>query len=108
MDAKGDTRLVIMPRRDDRLALPSLGEWYDDLLALDAWINNRSKPQQGHSLLCSKLQEREARINERIEYLAVKRGLTPQEMRMQILAGKAQRMTVEDLVDNEENNNEAS
>lgn len=90
-----------MPRRDDRLALPSLGEWYDDLLALDAWINNRSKPQQGHSLLCSKLQERESRVNERIEYLAAKRGLTPQEMRMQILAGKAQRMAVEDLAEAE-------
>ena len=87
------------PRKDDRLALPSLGEWYDDLLTLDAWIANRSKPQQGQILLYAKLQEREERINTRIEYLAAKRGISPAELRMQILAGKAERMTVEDLLD---------
>lgn len=90
---------LMAPRRDDRLALPALGEWYDDLLTIDAWINNRSKPQQGQNLLYAKLQEREPRIFERLKYLAEKRGISPEEMRLQILAGKAQRLSVEEVTD---------
>lgn len=92
-------KVKMSPRKDDRLALPALGEWYNDLLMLDAWINNRSKAMQGQSLLCAKLQEREVRINERIDYLAMKRGISAAEMRLQILSGKAQRLGVEDVAD---------
>ncbi|MDJ0617018.1 MAG: hypothetical protein QNJ63_09780 [Calothrix sp. MO_192.B10] len=81
------------PRKDERLALPALGEYYDDLLVIDSWINNRSKVVQGQSLLCAKIQEREARIKERVEYLANKRGISINEMWLSILSGKAQRMS---------------
>ena len=85
------------PRRDDRLALPALGEYYDDILTIDAWINNRSKVVQGQNLLCAKLQEREERIEKRIKYLADKRGISSDEMRLQILMGRAQRMSMEEV-----------
>ncbi|MBW4631732.1 MAG: hypothetical protein KME30_07455 [Iphinoe sp. HA4291-MV1] len=80
-------------KKDDRLALPALGEYYDDLLHVDAWVNNRSKVVQGQNLLCTELQEREAKIKERVEYLAKKRGISFDEMWLSILSGKAQRMT---------------
>ena len=72
-----------------RFTVPDLGEWYTDQLALDAWINNRSKAVQAHSLLCAKLQEREPTIEKRLAYIAQKRGLTVDELRSQILSGKA-------------------
>ncbi|HEY9609321.1 hypothetical protein [Allocoleopsis sp.] len=76
-----------------RFTVPDLGEWYTDQLALDAWINNRSKAVQAQSLLCAKLQEREPTIEKRLTYIAQKRGLTLDELRSQILAGKAQQLS---------------
>ena len=71
------------------MRLPPLGEWYYDLLTLDSWINDRTRGQHALSLLCAKLQEREPRIKERLEYLAKKRGITSDELWQQILAGTA-------------------
>ncbi len=76
-----------------RFTVPDLGEWYTDQLALDAWLNNRSKAVQAQSLLSAKLQEREPIIEKRLSYIAQKRGLTPDELRSQILTGKAQQIS---------------
>lgn len=78
---------IAMPKKSERLQIPSLGEWYGDLLAVDARINDRSEPTQAHSLLCSKLQEREDRIKARVEYLARKRGISFEEMWQQLVTG---------------------
>jgi hypothetical protein len=87
------------PKKDERLSLPALGEWYDDLLRIDSWINNRTMATQGQSLLCTKLQEREPRIKERVAYFARKRGISTDEMWSQILAGKAERITQSELME---------
>jgi hypothetical protein len=86
-----------MAKKDERLSLPALGEYYDDLLIIDAWINNRTKATQGQSLLCAKLQERETRVRDRVTYLAQKRGVTPDELWLQILKGEAQRLSPADI-----------
>lgn len=78
----------IMPKRSERLQIPALGEYYGDLLAIDAAINARTEPQQASSLLCSKLQEREDRIRDRVSYLASKRRKSFEEMWDEILTGK--------------------
>lgn len=62
-----------------------LGEYYTDLLVLDSWINARALSNQAGSLLCAKLQEREPKIKERLEYLAEKKGCSVDELRKQIL-----------------------
>jgi hypothetical protein len=79
-----------------RFTVPDLGEWYTDLLAVDAWINNRSKAVQAQSLLCAKLQERETSIDKRLAYIAQKRGISPEELRTQIITGKAQQPSREE------------
>jgi hypothetical protein len=86
-------RLKPMPKKSERLQIPSLGEWYGDLLAIDARINERSEPNQAHSLLCSKLQEREERIKKRVEYLAQKRGIASEEMWKQLVTGTFEPIT---------------
>ncbi|MHC5725561.1 MAG: hypothetical protein ACYTXY_15765 [Nostoc sp.] len=81
-----------MPKKDERLAIPALGEYYNDVLTVDAWVNGRTKVVQAQSLLCAKLQERDKLIKERVEYLAKKRGITFDEMWEQILNGTAQKI----------------
>lgn len=76
-----------MPKRSDRLQIPALGEYYGDLLTIDARINARTEPQQANSLLCSKLQEREQRIRDRVGYLADKRGKSFEDMWDELLTG---------------------
>jgi len=80
-----------------RFAIPAMGEYYDDLLHIDAWINNRTKPQQAQSLLCAKLQERESRIKERVGYLAKKRGIGESDMWALILSGKAEPTSIDEF-----------
>jgi len=82
--------------KDRRLALPALGEYYNDILTLDAWINNRSRVVQAQNLLCAKLQEREIRIKERIEYIAKKRGITSEQLWELILTGIAEQLEADE------------
>jgi hypothetical protein len=81
-----------MPRKDERLQLAPLGEFYEDLLAVDGWIAGNSIPQQGKSLLSAKLQEKESKIRGRVEYLAKKRGISSEQMWDDILTGKAEKL----------------
>jgi hypothetical protein len=93
MNAVGLPRKDEMPKKDERLAVPALGEYYNDLLHVDSWVNGRTKVVQAQSLLCAKLQERDKLIKERVEYLAKKRGITFDQMWEQILNGTAQKLT---------------
>ncbi len=72
-----------------KIQLAPLGEYYADLLALDSWINGRANSGQAHSLLCSKLMQREAMIKERVAYLAKKRGVDADILWFEILKGEA-------------------
>jgi len=76
-----------MVDRPERFQI-QLGEYYADLLKLDAWVNGRTKSLQAGNLLGAKIQERESKILERIAYLAEKRGISPEELRKQILSGE--------------------
>lgn len=82
--------------KDRRLALPALGEYYNDILSLDAWINNRTRVTQAQNLLCAKLQEREVRIKERLEYIAKKRGMTSDQLWELILSGIAEQLETDE------------
>jgi hypothetical protein len=74
-------------RRDDRIGMSSLGEYYEDVLEIDARMNARSKAEQARTLVYAKIQEREGKIKERVQYLANKRGISFQEMWDMLLTG---------------------
>jgi hypothetical protein len=82
--------------RDTRIAIPALGEWYEDLLRADAAINNRTPGQQFQGLGCAKLQEREPKIIERVDYLAKKRGVDREEMWRQLVTGTYKKISPEE------------
>lgn len=83
--------MFAMPKKEHYLSIRALGEWYQDLLTIDAWINNRTNSLQANTLLSAKLQEREERIKERVGYLAKKRGISAEDLWQQILRGEASR-----------------
>jgi hypothetical protein len=91
--------MVTSMARRERFSIAPIGEYYRDLLEVDAWINARTASTQANSLLCSKLQEREPKIRERLEYLARKRGITIDEMRAQILRGEAVDLAPDEIAD---------
>lgn len=78
-------------RKDGRFTIAPLGEFYEDVLTVDSWINNRTTATQANSLLCARLMQRQTEIRDRVEYLAEKRDISPKEMWVQILNGTAQR-----------------
>ncbi|BAZ09301.1 hypothetical protein NIES4071_11090 [Calothrix sp. NIES-4071] len=73
-------------RREERLQIPALGEFYDDLLDIDAELSSRTRVQQAQSLLSEKLNERVPDIKQRVKYLADKRGVTSDQIWSEILA----------------------
>lgn len=70
---------------DGRETISPIGEYYSDLLTIDAYISGKTKSAQASSLLCSKLQEREELIEKRLIYLAEKRGISVKELKIEIL-----------------------
>ena len=78
-------------RKDGRFTIAPLGEFYEDYLKVDSWINNRTTAIQANSLLCAKLMQRQVEIRDRVSYLAEKREISTKEMWAQILNGTAQR-----------------
>lgn len=80
----------------NRLQIPFLGEYYNDLLVIEAWLKDRSAPTEAQNLLCSELAKREAPRTAIIERLARKRGISADALIDQILAGTAEHLTPED------------
>ncbi len=86
-----------MPRATERQYISYLGEYYDDCWTIEAEIKGRAKTVEGASLLCAKLQEREEKRNKMVQYLADKRGIAFKEMWNQILTGKYEPLSNEEL-----------
>ena len=88
--------LTEMPKRDDRLYLAPLGEQYEDLLAIDAFLAGNSIPQQGKSSLSTYLKQKKPYIEEGVKYLARKRGISFEEMWDLILTGQSEKLSPEE------------
>jgi len=88
------SQILKMP--DDRIAF-RLGEIYEDLLKLAAFQPGKSEPAQASSIVCSQLMRREEQIKKRNEYLAWKRGITPRQLWLDILEGKAQKLSTDEM-----------
>jgi plasmid stability protein len=71
--------------KSKRLQIPDIGEYYLDLLKVEAALKNRSMPQEASSLLCTILQQREEKRRRMVEHLARKRGISTDDMWRQLL-----------------------
>jgi len=97
METNGKKNIPIMPRATERQYIGYVGEYYDDCWTVEATLKSRAKTAEGASLLCSKLQEREARRNAMVQYLADKRRISFIDMWNQILTGEYKPITREEL-----------
>jgi hypothetical protein len=86
-----------MPKATERQYISYVGEFYDDAWTVEAVLKGRTKTAEGASLFCAKLQEREDKRNRMVQYLADKRGITFKQMWMQILTGKYEPLSNEEL-----------
>ena len=86
-------------RKDERLLVAPLGEYYDDLLAVYAFVTDRTRSTQGNFLLCEKLREEAPKVRESVAYLAKKRGIEPEKLWNQILKGEAKKISPEEIVE---------
>lgn len=86
-----------MPKATERQYIAYLGEYYDDAWTIEAELKGKPKTVEGASLLCAKLQEREEKRTKMVQYLADKRGISFKEMWNQILIGKYQPLSGEEL-----------
>lgn len=89
-----------------RLQLPFIGEYYYDELVIEARLKGRTEVAEAASLLCSKLMQRKEQRREMIEILAKKRGITPEEMRRQILAEEYEFLEPKEIVAYQETDKE--
>jgi hypothetical protein len=84
-----------------RFPVGPLGEHDNDWLTVWAWLNNRSKSAQVAALIGFRIRERKSDIQEMLEYVAKKRGVTPEQLFKSILDGTADSNTNESGVDEE-------
>ena len=84
-------------QKQKRMWVSGLGEYYSDCLMVEAFCKDRTIAFEGGSLLGSKLQEREARRDKIVAYLAKKRRITPEKMWEDIVSGKAKPLSQEEF-----------
>jgi hypothetical protein len=68
-----------------RFAVSNLGEWYEDLLKLDALLNNNTLTTMSQANIKQTLNAKKDLIERKIGDLAAKRGITPAEMKAELL-----------------------
>jgi hypothetical protein len=81
----------------DRFYISALGEYYSDCLKVEAFVKQRTMANEGNSLLCGKLMEREAKRAAIVAYLAGKRGISPEQMWNDILSDRAQPLSADEF-----------
>ena len=74
----------------EKIMLSLTGEFYQDLLTIDAWLEGKPRSTHGANLLGKALNMREQQVKERLEYAAAKRNMTVDELWQAILKGEVE------------------
>lgn len=81
----------------DRLNIRHPGEYYGDMLALEAFLKGgRSLSEEACNLLCARLMQRREIRGEMLEHLARKRGISVEALVEDILKGRAKAIEPEE------------
>lgn len=71
-----------------RVTISDLGEYYYDLLVIEARLKNRTLANESNSLLCAKLMDRAPTRDKMLNHLAWKRGISKEEVIKLLLSGE--------------------
>jgi hypothetical protein len=94
---KSESSLLRFMAKTKRIQIPDLGEYYNDMLRIEAVLKNRTLPQEASILLCATLHQREEHRRRMVEYLAHKRQISFEEMWQQLLDGTYAPLASEEL-----------
>lgn len=83
---------------DEQIHLERLGEYYTDMLQLEAFIKNSTLTAQAENLLCTRLFRRTEYRNEVLEHLAWKRQIGVEELKQQILTSAATQLAQDEFI----------
>ncbi|MCG8365131.1 MAG: hypothetical protein MJA27_17605 [Pseudanabaenales cyanobacterium] len=86
---------------EELIHLGNLGEYYTDMLELEAFIKNSSLTVQAETLLRTHLFQRTKYRNEALEHLAWKRQISVEELKKQILTRTAVQLSQDEFIDME-------
>ena len=84
---------------NEQIQLGNLGEYYTDMLKLEAFIKNSSLTAQAENLLCTRLYQRTQYRNNVLEHLAWKRQISVEELKKQILTRTAIQLSQNEFID---------
>ncbi len=84
--------MVMDKEMPKRFTIGPLGEHDDDWLTVWSWLNGRTKATQATMVLAYRVRDRKSQIQEMLDYVAKKRGISPNELMKQILDGSADRV----------------
>ncbi|MCG8362162.1 MAG: hypothetical protein MJA27_02370 [Pseudanabaenales cyanobacterium] len=79
--------------------MKNLGEYYTDMLQLEAFIKNSSLSVQAETLLRTHLFHRTQYRNQVLEHLAWKRQISVEELKKQILTSTATQLSQDEFID---------
>lgn len=77
---------MIKPNKEGRYWV-NISPYYYYLTVIEAWLKQRSLPQEMGSLLCEKLEERETERLEMLDFMAQRLKLTREELIAGIVDG---------------------
>ena len=86
---------------EELIHLGNVGEYYTDMLELEAFIKNSSLTVQAETLLRTHLFQRTKYRNEALEHLAWKRQISVEELKKQILTRTAVQLSQDEFIDME-------
>ena len=87
---------------DEQIHLGNLGEYYTDMLQLEAFIKHSSLTAQAETLLRTQLFQRTKYRNEVLEHLAWKRQISLEELKKQILTNTAAQLSQSEFIEMEQ------
>ncbi|MDJ0702102.1 MAG: hypothetical protein QNJ46_02380 [Leptolyngbyaceae cyanobacterium MO_188.B28] len=87
---------------DEQIHLGNLGEYYTDMLKLEAFIKHSSLTAQAETLLRTQLFQRTKYRNEVLEHLAWKRQVSIEELKKQILTDTATQLSQSEFIEMEQ------
>lgn len=69
-----------------RIHTAAIGEYQEDILEFDAWLNGKTKGTQAAILLTEAIEKRKEFIMESLIYVSQKRGVSVEELQKGILS----------------------
>lgn len=80
-----------------RVSIADMGEYYYDMLMVEAKLKGRTLTAEANSLLCSNLAKRTEARQQMLNHLAWKRGISPEEVARRILTDTLEPPTPEEV-----------